>query len=223
MSKLKMIPYDAYIEYSPDEMLVRSQAYLQELRQRRSVRNFSSRPVSSEIIANCILAAGTAPSGANKQPWFFVAISDPGIKSAIRQAAEEVEQEFYQKRAPDSWLQDLEEFGTDENKPNLEEAPWLIAIFEQKYLFGEEGEIQKNYYTRESIGIATGMLITAVHHAGLVCLTHTPSPMEFLSQILERPDSERPFLLLLVGYPADDVQVPNITKKELDQICRFLQ
>lgn len=222
MSKIKFVPYDSYHEFPPDEMLSRSKNYLMELRQRRSVRDFSNRPVSAEIIANCIAAAGTAPSGANKQPWFFVAVSNPEVKTAIRRAAEEIESDFYQKRAPESWLQDLEEFGTDEYKPNLEDAPWLIVIFEQKYQIGEEGERQKNYYTRESIGIATGMLITAVHHAGLVCLTHTPSPMEFLNEILERPESERPFLVLLVGYPAVDVQIPDIKKKKLDQISSFV-
>ena len=222
MNHAPMIPYDDYQEFPAEEMRRRAADFLAEMRRRRTVRHFSNRPVPREIIADCLLAAGTAPNGANKQPWHFVAVSDPQIKRQIRTAAETVEDDFYHTRAPQTWLQDLEPFGTNEHKPYLEIAPWLIAIFEVKYEVSKHGDRYKHYYTRESVGIATGMLITAVHHAGLASLTHTPSPMDFLNQVLGRPANERPYLLLVVGYPAEDVRVPDITKKPLDEIATFV-
>jgi nitroreductase len=223
MNDARMIPYSDFHEFPQDEMQRRAAAFRQQMQRRRTVRQFSDRPVPRPVIEECLLAAGSAPSGANKQPWHFVAVSDPQIKKAIRQAAESVEDDFYHGRAPESWLQDLEPFGTDEHKPYLEIAPWLIAIFEVKYEVSKEGDRYKHYYTRESIGIATGLLITAVHQAGLVALTHTPSPMEFLNEVLGRPANERPFLLLVVGYPAEGVQVPDITRKPLGEIATILE
>jgi len=217
-----MIPLPAYREYPQEEMIQRSHEYLVELRRRRSVRHFSTRPVPREVIENCIAAAGTAPSGANMQPWYFAAISDPNIKRRIRIAAEQTEWKFYHERAPEEWLEALEPFNVNEQKPYLEIAPYLIVIFEVRYGIGEDGMQTKHYYTRESIGIATGMLITAVHNAGLVSLTHTPSPMEFLNKILGRPANEKPFLLLVVGYPAEDAMVPDISKKPLEEISAFI-
>ena len=175
-----------------------------------------------EVIESCLQAAGTAPNGANMQPWHFVVVSDPAIKKQIRTAAEAEEQEFYERRASEDWLEALAPLGTDAHKPFLEIAPYLIAIFAQSYSLDEEGKKVKHYYVQESVGIATGMLITAVHHAGLVSLTHTPSPMKFLNEILGRPAWERPFLLLVVGYPAEDAEVPVITKKSLADIATFL-
>ncbi len=222
MSPARMIPLPNYQEFSSAEMQQRAQDFLHEMRDRRTVRQFSRRPVPESVIASCIAAAATAPSGANKQPWHFVAISDPEIKHKIRLAAESVEDDFYHGRAPESWLQDLEPFATNEFKPYLDEAPWLIAIFEAKYEISQEGERYKHYYTRESVGIATGLLITAVHHAGLVSLTHTPSPMDFLNQVLGRPSSERAYLLLVVGYPAEGAVVPDIQRKPLGEVATFV-
>lgn len=222
MSQAKMIPYRDYQQYPPEEMQRRAAAFRRDMHRRRTVRQFAERPVPRQVIEDCLAAAGSAPSGANKQPWHFVAVSDPQVKKSIRRAAESVEDDFYHGRAPESWLQDLEPFGTDEHKPYLEIAPWLIAIFEVKYEVTKEGDRYKHYYTRESVGIATGMLITAVHQAGLVSLTHTPSPMEFLNEILGRPAHERPYLLLVVGYPAEGVQVPDISRKALDEISTFI-
>jgi nitroreductase len=186
------------------------------------VRDFSDKPVPIEIIENCIKAAGTAPSGANLQPWHFVVVSDPEIKKKIRIAAEEEEKEFYSKRAPKEWLEVLEPLGTDESKPFLETAPYLISIFYKSYEVLPDGRQVKQYYAMESTGIATGILITAIHNAGLVSLTHTPSPMNFLNEILNRPKNERPFLLLVVGYPAKDAKVPDIQKKSLKEIASFI-
>ena len=211
-----------YREYPVDEMKERARAFYEDIRRRRTVREFSDRPVPREIIEHCIMAAGTAPNGANLQPWHFVAISDPEIKRKIRLAAEEEEREFYSGRAPQEWLDALAHLGTDENKPFLETAPYLIAVFSQRYGILPEGGTVKHYYATESVGIATGMLITAVHNAGLVSLTHTPSPMTFLNEILRRPENERPFLLLVVGYPAEDAKVPKISKKPLKEISTFL-
>ena len=185
------------------------------------MREFSERPVPREIIEDCIMAAGTAPNGANMQPWHFVVIEDENVKKKIRAAAEEEEKEFYEKRASEEWLKALAPLGTDEKKPFLEEAPYLIAIFAEKYGLTENGDKVLNYYVKESVGIATGMLITAIHHAGLASLTHTPSPMGFLNDILERPSNETPFLLLVVGYPKEEVKVPDITKKPLEEIATF--
>ena len=224
MAKSDFKNLDQYREFSPDEMKERSQAFLKLMQRRRSVRDFSGRDVSRDIIEHCIRTASTAPSGANKQPWHFVVISDPDVKREIRIQAEQEEREFYNRRAPEEWLKDLEPLGTDPEKPFLEKAPYLIAIFSESFSFDEEsGKKQKNYYVKESVGIATGMLITAVHNSGLASLTHTPSPMGFLNDILDRPSNEKPFLLLVVGYPAESVKVPDIEKKPLDEISTFLE
>jgi nitroreductase len=192
------------------------------MRRRRSVRHFSDRPVPRELIVACVRTAGTAPNGANLQPWHFVVVSDPVVKQRIRLAAEEEERAFYSGRAPQDWLDALAPLGTDAKKPFLETAPYLIAIFAQSYGLAADGSRIKHYYVTESVGIATGFLIAALHHAGLATLTHTPSPMSFLNEILGRPDNERPFLLLVAGYPAQGVTVPAITKKPLDEIATFV-
>ncbi len=189
---------------------------------RRTVRDFSDRPVAREIIENCLRAAGSAPNGANLQPWHFVAIHDPAIKEKIRIAAEAEEKEFYEHRAPNEWLEALAALGTDSKKPFLEIAPWLIAIFSQPYRILPDGRKLKHYYAAESVGIATGILVAAVHQAGLASLTHTPSPMNFLNKLLDRPAHEKPFLLLVVGHPADDAKVPDIQRKPLTEISTFL-
>ena len=206
--------------YPQDEVLTRTQSYYQWLDKRRTVRDISNEAVDQKVIENLILAASTAPSGAHKQPWTFCAVSDPEIKRQIRKAAEEEEYESYHSRMSDRWLDDLKPIGTDWNKPFLEEAPWLIIVFKRVYEM-EEGEKKNNYYVNESVGIACGMLISAIHHAGLVTLTHTPSPMNFLSKILERPDNERPYLLLPVGYPKKPAYVPDLKRKELNQVSKF--
>jgi nitroreductase len=211
----------AFEEYPPDAMQSRAAAFRAELQRRRSVRDFSDRPVDRVVIEECLRAAGSAPSGANKQPWHFVVVSEPALKRAIRTAAEDEERAFYNERAPQEWLDALAPLGTDANKPFLEQAPYLIAIFAKNYGLRPDGAKEKHYYTTESVGIATGMLITALHHAGLATLTHTPSPMNFLSEILERPENERAFLLLVVGYPAEDATVPAIEKKSLDDMATF--
>jgi len=200
----------------------RASDFFIEMKRRRTVRDFSDRPVPHDVIENCIRTAGTAPSGANQQPWHFVVVSDPEIKYQIRLAAEEEERAFYSGRAPEEWRETLAHLGTDANKPFLETAPSLIIIFAESYGINEQGEKVKNYYASESVGIATGMLISALHHAGLATLTHTPSPMSFLSTILERPTNERPFLILVVGYPQEDAKVPVIIKKPLEDIATFL-
>ena len=222
MTKPSFVPLDSYLEYKPNLMKLRAKEFYTDIRRRRTVRDFSNRIVSKEIIENCIRAAGTAPNGANLQPWHFVAIADPNIKRKIRVAAEEEERIFYEKRAPKEWLQALQPLGTDWRKPFLEIAPYLIAIFAQSYGVTPDGNRVKNYYVQESVGIATGFLITALHHAGLATLTHTPSPMGFLNEILKRPPNEKPYLLLVVGYPADDAMVPDISKKPLDEIATFI-
>jgi iodotyrosine deiodinase len=199
-------------------MASRAAAFADDLARRRTVRDFSDRPIPAGVIDACIRAAGTAPSGANLQPWHFVVVSDPVLKRRIREAAEVEEREFYEKRAPPEWLAALEPLGTDSNKPFLETAPALIAVFAEVWAERADGTRVKHYYVTESVGIATGLLIAAVHHAGLVSLTHTPSPMGFLNEVLGRPVRERPFLLLVVGYPASGAQVPDITRKPLDAI-----
>lgn len=214
-------PYSEYEQFSPDEMLKRSNEYFNNFQRRRTVREFSSNPVSEEVIKNCIKSAGTAPSGANLQPWTFVAVKDPVVKKEIREKAEIEEREFYDHRAPEEWLLALEPFATNEHKPFLETAPWLIAIFVQKYSFSGS-EKRTHYYANESVGIAAGMLITALHHSGLVSLTHTPSPMKFLNNILNRPENEKPFLLLVTGYPADGVEVPDINRKSFNEIAKIV-
>ncbi len=215
------IPLASYREYSPADMLLRAEAFREDLSRRRSVRDFSSRPVPAGVIEACLRAAGTAPSGANRQPWHFAVVENASLKQKIREGAEEEEREFYSHRAPDDWLKALAPLGTDAEKPFLEIAPVLIAVFSQKHSVGEAGEKLKNYYPVESVGLATGFLIAALHHAGLATLTHTPSPMKFLNQILGRPDSEKPFVLLVVGYPSDNVLVPNIERKTLAEIASF--
>ncbi len=202
-------------------MLSRASDFHRSLSRRRSVRDFSDRPIPEGVLEQCLLAASKAPSGANLQPWHFAVVRSAQVKSRIRQAAEEEERAFYSGRAPQEWLDALAPLGTDESKPFLETAPALVAIFAQSYDLTEQGEKRKNYYVTESVGIATGFLIAALHNAGLCCLTHTPSPMKFLNQILERPSRERPFLLLVVGYPAEGVQVPSITKRSLQEIASY--
>ena len=199
-------------------MQLRSRIFFENLSTRRTIRDFSDIPVDREVIENCIKTAGTAPSGANMQPWHFVLISDPTIKKQIRVAAEKEEKEFYEKRATKEWLEALAPLGTDNNKPYLETAPYLIAIFMQRYGKLPDGREVKHYYGLESVGIATGMLITAIHDAGLASLTHTPSPMGFLNEILERPKNERPFLILVVGHPAEGATVPDIKRKDISEI-----
>ncbi len=216
------IPLPEYQELPADEMCACSQAFQAQMQRRRTVRDFSDRPIPPEIIEQAILAAGTAPSGANLQPWHFVVITSPTIKKRIREAAEIEEREFYQQRAPQEWLDALAPLGTDEHKPFLAKAPVLIAIFAQSFGVLPDGRKVKNYYVQESVGIATGILITALHTVGLVSLTHTPSPMSFLNEICERPANEKPFLLLVIGYPAENAQVPNIHRKKIDQIATFL-
>lgn len=218
---MKSIPYQDYREYNPDEMKSRAASFYEEIRRRRTVREFSQRPIPVDVLKDCLRAAGTAPNGANHQPWHFVVVTEPEMKQKIRVAAEAEEREFYSGRASDEWLEALEPLGTDENKPFLEEAPALIVIFGENYGVDEMGNRIKNYYVTESVGIATGFLIAALHHAGLATLTHTPSPMGFLREILERPSRERAFLILVVGYPKDGVEVPNITKKELEEFTSF--
>ncbi len=222
MSTKKFIPHTVYKEYPVDEMRDRARSFYEDLKRRRTVRDFADRPVPREIIKDCIRAAGTAPNGANKQPWHFAVVSDPKVKKEIRKAAEEEEQEFYERRATEEWLEALAPLGTDASKPFLEEAPYLIAIFSESYGIKENGKKETHYYVKESVGIATGILITAIHNAGLASLTHTPSPMGFLNDILDRPENERPFLLLVVGYPKEDVKVPDISKKSLDEIATFI-
>lgn len=220
MSKHPFVPLE-WREYPVDEMRRRGNRFLEIMQGRRSVREFSSRAVPRDIIETALAAAGTAPSGANLQPWHFVVVSDPDTKRRIRIAAEAEEKEFYEHRASPEWLAALEPLGTDTNKAFLETAPYLIAVFAQKFGILEDGRKVKHYYPIESTGLAAGILITALHHAGLACLTHTPSPMAFLNGILGRPRSERPFLLLVTGYPADGVEVPDIRRKSLPEFTTF--
>lgn len=215
-------PLDSFREYPESEMVVRAHEFRSEMCRRRTVRDFSDRSVSRQIIEDCLLAAGSAPCGANLQPWQFVVVSDAEIKKQIRIAAEDEEFDFYHRLAPPEWKAALEPLGTDEHKPFLEIAPYLIVVFAKSFDMLPDGRPVKNYYVSESVGIATGILITALHHAGLATLTHTPSPMKFLNGILNRPSNERPFLILVVGYPADDAKVPVIAKKPLDEIAVFV-
>ncbi len=208
-----------FIEKPTAEMLATSESFMTTLQRRRTVRDFSDRAVDPQVIENAVRAAVSAPSGANKQPWHFVIVQDPKVKRDIRRAAEIEEHEFYHGRAPQAWLDDLKVFETDEHKPFLETAPYLIAIFLQRNSVDEQGNKHKNYYMPESVGIATGMLISALHFSGLATLTHTPSPMKFLNQILERPDNEKPYMLIVAGYPTDDATVPDISRKPFDEVC----
>ena len=218
------VPLEGYETLSEAEMQKRAEAVFETLRKRRTIRDFSDKPVPIELIETCIKAAGTAPSGANHQPWHFVAISNAETKRKIRIAAEAEEKEFYDKRASDEWLEALAPLGTDASKPFLETAPWLIAVFSQKRGGEVAGQDKKNYYVTESVGLATGMLITALHSAGLGTLTHTPAPMNFLREICGRPNSEKPFVLMVVGYPKEDAQVPKhaLVKKSLSEISTFI-
>jgi iodotyrosine deiodinase len=217
-----LIPLPAHHEYPAAEMQRRAAEFYADIRRRRTVREFSDRPVPRAVIEDCLRAAGTAPSGANLQPWHFVVVADPAIKRRIRAGAEEEERAFYQHTAPQEWLDALAPLGTDEHKPFLETAPYLIVIFAQSYGLLPDGRKVKHYYVQESVGIATGILIAAVHHAGLVSVTHTPSPMGYLNDILGRPAHERPYLILVVGYPAEGAQVPLIAKKPLEEIATFV-
>lgn len=217
-------PLPAYRSYPEAEMAARAADFHAEIRRRRTVREFSARPVPREVIESCLLAAGTAPSGANQQPWHFAVITDPARKARIRQAAEIEEREFYDGRASAEWLEALAPLGTDANKPFLETAPILIAIFGQRHGLTASGRKVKHYYVPESVGIATGFLIAALHHAGLASLTHTPSPMGFLNEICGRPEVEKPYILLVVGYPAENCLVPRHggIKKSLSEISSWL-
>ena len=207
----------------PDEILTRATEFREQLAKRRTVRDFSGEPVAKNIIEECIRAAGSAPSGANRQPWHFAVISDRELKRKIRLAAEAEEKEFYENRAPEQWLQALAPLGTNADKPFLETAPYLIVVFAEKYGLNNAGQKQKNYYVTESVGIACGMLLTALHTAGLATLTHTPSPMKFLNELLHRPVAEKPLMIIVTGFPAADTSVPDISRKSLDAIASFFE
>ena len=217
----QFIPLSTYHAYPEQEMLERAREFYQDMKRRKTIREFSDRAVPRAVIETCLLTAGTAPSGANHQPWHFAVVSDAALKHKIRIEAEIEEREFYERRAPQEWKDALAPLGTDADKPFLDTAPCLIAIFGQKSTLMDDGTAVKNYYVPESVSIATGFLISALHHAGLATLTHTPSPMGFLNQLLQRPENEKPYILLVVGYPAEDCQVPNIQKKPLEQIASF--
>jgi iodotyrosine deiodinase len=214
------------LEFAPRseaEMLVRARDFRALMKSRRTVRDFSGKPVPRQIIEDAVMTAAGAPSGANQQPWTFVCISDAGIKSKIRAAAEEEEREFYKGgKTPDEWLDALAPLGTDEHKPFLDVAPWLIVIFGQRYGLAPDGSHIKHYYVPESVGIAMGFLIASLHNAGLATLTHTPSPMGFLNEICARPANEKPYVLLVAGYPADNCEVPVITKKKLEEVSAWI-
>jgi len=209
-------------EFTGEDMQSRSETFLNEMSKRRSIRTFSDRSIPIEIIYNCIQTAASAPSGANKQPWQFVVVKDPAVKAKIRQAAELEEKEFYRHRATKEWLEDLNQFGTDWHKPFLDIAPYLIVVFKQAYDIKDDGSQRKNYYVNESVGIASGFLLAALHHAGLATLTHTPSPMNFLGEILNRAPNEKAFLLIPVGYPAADTTVPELIKKPLEEVSTIV-
>lgn len=216
-------PLEHFVEYPPDEMRRRALGFRDEMRRRRTVRHFSEREVPRQVIEHCIQAAVSAPSGANRQPWHFSVVSAAPLKKKIRDAAEQEERTFYSERAPQDWLDALAPLGTDAHKPFLEIAPYLIVIFAQLRGVTDKGEKLKHYYVNESVGIATGILISALHHAGLATLTHTPAPMRFLNEILGRPSHERPYLILVAGYPAADALVPRIDKKPMEDIATFIE
>jgi nitroreductase len=215
-------PYSGYRQYPIEEMQKRSKEFLEGIVRRRTVRDFSDKLVPKDIIENCIKAAGSSPSGANHQPWHFAVVTDPDTKTDIRKAAEEEERLLYNERAPNEWLEALAPLGTDENKPFLEIAPYLIVIFAESYSLDTDDNKIKNYYVSESVGIATGILITALHNAGLVTLTHTPSPLNFLRRILRRGKNERAFLILVTGFPVEDAQVPVLEKKNFEDYTSFI-
>ena len=220
-SPIPSVALAPYPRYSEEEMRSRAKALYEALNTRRTVRDFSDAPVPREVVEACIATAGTAPSGANQQPWHFAVVSDPEIKRQIREAAEEEERAFYERRASDDWLEALSHLGTDADKPFLETAPYLIVVFALVNRTDEKGERTKHYYPYESTGLATGLLISALHNVGLASLTHTPNPMKFLNEVLGRPSNERPFLILVTGYPADGVRVPDIERRSLEEICTF--
>ena len=217
----QFVPLSTYCRYPVDEMKRRARDFYDELRRRRTVRHFSEQSVPQDVIEDCLRAAGTAPSGANMQPWHFAVVTDPAVKEQIAEAAHEQERAFYGGRASQEWLDALRPLGTNEHKPFLQTAPCLIAIFAQRHGLTPEGEPVQHYYVSTSVGIATGMLIAALHHAGLATLTYTPSPMRFLNDILDRPENERAIMVLVTGYPASDVKVPAIGKKALSEIATF--
>lgn len=222
MNKEKFIDLKNFPHFSIEEMETRSREFAEYLKKRRTIREYSTDTFPVQVIQNCIEAASSAPSGANMQPWHFVVVQNPYVKKQIREGAEKEEREFYGGKATDEWLKALEQFETDEHKPFLELAPYLIVIFEKKYGIDGKDEKIKHYYTKESVGIATGFLIAALHNAGLATLTHTPSPMNFLNQILNRPKNESPYLILVTGYPKEKTKVPNISKKKLDEVCTII-
>jgi len=222
MPEKKFRPLKEYQEYPSLEMKIRANEFYTEMKRRRSVRQFSDRPIDCEIIENCIRTASTAPSGANLQPWHFVLVSDPVVKQQIHRSAEEVEREFYSGESTKNWVKDLEHLGTNDQKPFLITAPYLIVIFAQRHGLTLSGEQKKHYYVSESVGIATGMLITAIHHAGLASLTYTPGKMGFLNKILSRPPNEKPYMILVVGYPGEETLVPDIDKKILNEIVTII-
>ncbi len=221
MSKYQFIPHPAYVKIDESKMIQKSISFYSIMKHRRTIRDFSTDPIPAKVIENALMTAGTAPNGANMQPWHFVVVQDPKLKKLIRAEAEKVEKQFYESKAPEYWLDALAPLGTDSNKEFLEKAPALIVIFTQKHTILPDEKIKQHYYIHESVGIATGMLITAIHNAGLASLTHTPKPMLFLRELLERPKHETPFLILAVGYPAKNVQVPKISKKSLKEIATF--
>lgn len=223
MAVAKMIPLSGFVRRSPQILLQRAERFAAEMQRRRTVRHFAPTPVPREVMAACLRTACAAPSGANLQPWHFVAVSDAGLKKRIRDAAEVEERRFYNERAPAEWLEALAPLGTDEHKPYLEVAPWLIAIFVRKTDRMKDGRTRPNYYAVESVGIATGFLTAALHHAGLATLTHTPRPMGFLNQILKRPPEEKPFLLLVAGYPSERATVPDIPRKHFQDLVTFAE
>ncbi len=213
----RFVPLD-FERLDEREQLLRSRSFLAEMRRRRSVRTFSTEPVPYELVANAVAAAGTAPSGAHQQPWTFVVVADQQVKQQIREAAEEEERRSYESRMPDEWLEALRPLGTDWRKPHIEDAPYLIVVLEHPYGLRPDGSKIKHYYVKESVGIAVGLLLASLHDAGLATLTHTPSPMGFVREILERPENERPYVLIPVGYPADECTVPDLERKPLDKI-----
>ena len=220
MSKWPFQPLE-FEEKPLEQMQAAAQTFYDQIKKRRTVREFADRPVPREIIENAIRAAGTAPSGANMQPWHYVVVANPDLKKQMREAAEAEEREFYEHRASEEWLKALEPLGTDEHKDFLEKAPWLIVVFLKKFTFDEKGNRFKNYYTAESVGISCGFLLSALHFSGLATLTHTPSPMKFLNKLLERPKEERAYMIIVAGYPEDDAKVPVISKLPLADISTF--
>lgn len=213
----RFVPLE-FEEYPPEEMLARSREFYEEMSRRRSIRSFSDRPIPREVMHSAIMTAGTAPSGAHKEPWHFALVGDPETKRKLRAAAEEEEKENYQRRMPQNWLDDLEPLGTDWHKPFLTVCPWLIVVFTQAYGLDPHGTKRKHYYVQESVGIAVGFLLAALHHAGVATLTHTPSPMGFLRGILDRPENERAYMLIATGYPAAGCQVPDLQRKDLSAL-----